>query len=544
MKLPQRVVRLLLSSMMFLSLAIRFPFSNHELGVDSFFIHNLATNIAKDGNAEWVLSPLSLFGWYPMSYPSGGPFLIATSAFLVDMPIETTILLLSMGFGAVGVLTAFVMAHEFRDDDLFCITVSFVYAFAPRFLDFTLWSASMRGLFVVLLPMFVWSTLRASREPKLKNFALVLGLFLVMASIHRMAALLAAMLGALVGAMMVGVTFRILRLNLPRLLLSNTFRRLSGLLILMGFTGIGATILFGTSVLGEYSQGELLSGKSIEIELFNLGISLARSVGLGLALATLGFLVLVRSRNKTLRESYVVLVFLALIPTLFLRQYTGFYILPFVAILGGLALAGLMRLRSPKIRRVVFAAFLVSILAFSAGVLRYEIDHSTTVPDATYSTALYLRNGCGGDRVIANDGLLAVRVASIAACPVLPIGGAGVTSQGPELLAYHYFTSDEVSRNIGRLPLQDLTLESDSPWVAYGIDAQTDWVRIMQSPYDNPTSTLARYRPNLYLENRDVELNLYSFGHTFPSAFAGSAHDEAYLIYESPVESVYYVYSP
>jgi len=190
-KLDRRIVISALASMIFLSLALRYPETEHELGVDSFFIHNLATNIANDGFAEWILNPLSMFGWYPLSYPSGGPFLLAASSDLGGTSIETTILFLSLAFGAMGVLASFVMAREFRDDDLFCLSVAFIYSFAPRFLAFTLWSASMRGLFMVLLPIFVWSVLRTHREPKPVNFGIVLGLFLLLASTHRLAALLA-----------------------------------------------------------------------------------------------------------------------------------------------------------------------------------------------------------------------------------------------------------------------------------------------------------------------------------------------------------------
>lgn len=544
MKLPHRVTRLLLLGMMAVSLALRFPTTDHEVGVDSFFIHNLATNIVMDGNAEWILSPFSFFGWYPMSYPSGGPLLIATTSQLSSQSIELTILLLSLGLGAIGVLTSFVMAHEFRDDDLLALAVSFVYAFAPRLLDFTLWSGSMRGLFVVLLPAFVWATLRAARAPSAKNFVLVLSLFLLMASVHRMAALLAAVCGALIAALVFMVAMKLLRGRFPRLLLTNGFRRLSLFLALAAFVGFAAAVLFGGNVLNEYSQGELFSGHSAEIEIMNLGVSLARSVGLVLVFAAIGLILLLRTRNKSVREAYVVLVFMALMPTLFLRQYTGFYILPFVAILGGLALAGLMKLRSSQVRRAVGAFFVVSILAFSLGVLHYEVDHSPTIPDATYSTALYLHSGWANDVVIANDGLMGVRVASFAGLRLLPIGGAGTTSQGPELLAYDFISAGDVTKNLGRVPLADLTLDTDSPWVVYAIDAQSDWVAIMQAPYYRATGILSHYHPSLYLENREFAYNLYAFDHMSPSAFAGSAHDSAYLLYESPSESVYYVQLP
>src|SRR3990170_905857 len=66
MKLSKRVMRCLLLVVTLLAVAMRFPRTEHEVGVDSFFIHNLATNIRDNGFAEWILSPLSFLGWYPL----------------------------------------------------------------------------------------------------------------------------------------------------------------------------------------------------------------------------------------------------------------------------------------------------------------------------------------------------------------------------------------------------------------------------------------------------------------------------------------------
>ena len=541
MKLPRRTVLSSIAGMMVLTLILRYPTTPHEMGVDSFFIHNLATSISRDGAAEWILSPLSLFGWYPLSYPSGGPILIASFAELSGQPIEGGILLLSLLFGALGVPMAFVMAREFRDDNLFCIAVAFTYAFAPRYLAFTLWSASMRSLFMVLLPLFIWAVLRTHRDPRLINFALVATMFFILSVTHRLAILMAIVLVAFLAAILLQLVLKTLRLRFPRIVLASPFRRATPYLTIGAFGGAAGSMIFGTDVLHQYSTGELFSGATIQTELLNFGVSLARSVGLSLLFAFAGVLVITRSRNKTLREPFLLLAFIGLTPTLFLRVYTGFYILPFIAIFAGLAIVGIARLRRRRIRQVAIAAFFVTSLVFSTGVLRYEIDHTTSMPNTTYTTALYASPCSQHETLVANDGLMGIRVAAVSSCGYLPVGGAGTTFQSPELLAYGYFDAQEVWGNMSPVPLRELTLDSDSPWFVSSIQAEADWVTIMQSRFDATNPALARYTPTFYLENRNFPGSFVAFGNQYPSTFASSTYEGAYKIYEGDAEALWYV---
>jgi hypothetical protein len=544
MKLHRRVVLCVLSSMTLLSLTLRYPQTPHELGVDSFFIHNLATTIVADGRAEWILNPLSYFGWYPLSYPSAGPFLIAGFSDVGGLSVELSILLLSLAFGALGVPMTFAMAREFRDDDLFCLAVAFAYSFAPRYLAFTLWSASMRSLFMVLLPLFVWIVLRTHREPTLRNFGLVLVMFLMLAGIHRLAILMAIVIIAFVAATLVHVVLRTMRIRFPKVVLAAPYRRVSPYLALGAFAGTAGAMVFGTNVLSEYSTGELFSGTDPQIELLNFGVSLARSVGLSLVFAVLGIIVMVRLRNKTLREPFLLLAFLSLTPTLFLRVYTGFYILPFIAIFAGLAIVGFMRIQRPRIRATLVITFFAASLVFSTGVLDYEVNHTTVLPMTMYSTALYVKGYSGDPTAIANDGLVGIRVASVSGCSYLPVGGAGTTFQSPELLAYHYFTPGEVQSNLAWVPFQDLTLDSDSPWSVPSIQAEADWVAIMQSPFGAYGATIRRYHPTLFLENKYLPGSFFAFGNEYPSAFATTAYSGAYKIYDGDAEALWYVSAP
>ena len=103
MRFSRRVNYLLLGALVFLNIALRFPKGLHEEGYDSFFIHVLSNSIVDAGHAKWVLHPMSLYGLYPLSYPSSQPFLLAGGSLLSGIDMEMMILLNSIVLGLIGV---------------------------------------------------------------------------------------------------------------------------------------------------------------------------------------------------------------------------------------------------------------------------------------------------------------------------------------------------------------------------------------------------------------------------------------------------------
>lgn len=544
MRLPRRTVWSLLSAIMATSLILRYPSSPHEVGVDSFFIHNLAANLSARGEAPWTLNVLSYAGLFPMSYPAAGPFLVSELQQLSGSSVEVSILLVSMIAGSLGVLTSFMLAREFRRDDVFCLFVSFVYALAPRFLTFELWTASSRGLFMSLLPVFIWALLRLNRALTPKYVATTAALFLFMTTVHRLAALLVVILIAFFAAIVMLYLLRIMRLRQPQLLLSRKYRLASPYLALLGFALVTVFTLLGTNVLAQYSTGELASGTSPGVELLNLTVSLARSVGLSLALALAGLFVLVRIRNKGIGEAFFLVAFLALTPTLFLRFYTGFYILPFVAVLGALGVKGIMGAHPGMLRKIGVTAVVIGVLASSTGILTYEISQTPVLSEETYSTSLYVRATPGSNIIISNDGLLGVQVASISLDPYLPVGGASTLQQSPELLIYGFYTADQVETETQQVPIWNLTLDGGGFWDTPSIHAADDWSGLLQSTYPISNAVFARYHPTLLIVTKTEGASFNAFGRQYESTYVLSAEAQTYQIYESATDAIWYVGEP
>jgi hypothetical protein len=546
MKIGRKTTLALLLAIICFNLLLRYPQSEHEVGVDSFFIHALSGTIVADGHAKWILNPLSLFGWYPLSYPSAGPFLLASTSVTTGVNLEASILLVAMMLGPIGILGAFIMARQFRPETSFGLCVALIYGLAPRFLSFTLWSASTRNLFMAILPIFVWALLRQHRRNSAANLvAFVLSLS-ILAATHRLIVLMVAVFLAFLVAVVVQVAARTLRIRFPEFVLQNATRRVAPYAVILSLVALSGGVLLGTNVLQDYSKGELLSGSHPATQATNLAISIARSGGLALPLLPIGLVKVVRQRNKGIGESFLAMALLALIPTLSLRNYAGFLILPFLAIFGALGLIAIVeRVRRTRWRRaIVSVGLVVAIAGFSSAVLEVEILRSGELPSHTYVTGTYLRELRLPGTVIANDGLTGVHVASVSGVRILPVGGAGTTFQSPELLAYRFYTPDEVNQVITRVDIFSITIESDSIWVAGGIQAEADWVYILDSAYGHiPSEYMRRYEPSVYLEADRSTGTYLAYDNQYCSNLALTMHEEAYRIYSNGEESLWWIYS-
>src|SRR5437870_8118412 len=116
MRLPSKTAHALLLFLLSLNLIARFPRTPHELGFDGFVYHGMTTSLIYSGYAEWILTPLSYFGLYPLSHPSGSFFFLADLSQVAGTPVEAAILIFDMSLVSLGLFFSFVMLFGFRRD--------------------------------------------------------------------------------------------------------------------------------------------------------------------------------------------------------------------------------------------------------------------------------------------------------------------------------------------------------------------------------------------------------------------------------------------
>jgi hypothetical protein len=541
---PRKVVGASLLSIAFLSMALRYP-GDHEIGVDSFFIHTIAQSISSQGFAAWAPNLLAYFGWYPVSYPSGAPFLLSSVSQIAGVNMEPATLVTSTLLGLVGLLTAFLMAREFRSHALFALSVALIYGLAPRFLLSTLWQASTRNLFMAILPLFVWSLLRFQRIRSLTNLSMCGSIFVVLAAAHRLVAIVPLIILAFLVAVVIVRGYRVLRRSNPRFIMSGTRKgliRWAGLVITVG---AGAGFLFGTHVLAEYSVGELATGSSVQIELLNLAVSLARSIGLAAPLALVGLVYAPWLKNGGFREIFCMTALVAMVPTLFLRLYTGFYVLPFLAIIGSYGLHAIVQRLAEWKRagQVVVVVAALSIVLFSGLVLHYEQRLNPPMSSATYGSGLFLAEANPGATVVCNDQTRCSQIAASGGMRTVPTAGGSPDDPSPEMLVFGFYNLSEVNQHIIRVPLEDLTVNSNSVLTTIGLDPHADYVSLVGSSLDRiPTSLATRYRPMYYYEIKSGYGSFFGDnGVAYPSTLADSVHREAYSVYTDGSEIIWWI---
>jgi len=163
MRLPRKTLYALLLFLLGLNLVVRYPRTPHELGFDGFVYHGMTASLIQNGHAEWVLTPFSYFGLYPLSHPSGSFFFLADLAQLAGTPVEAAILLFDMSLVALGLLSAFLLSMEIRRDEGLALLVAALFSLSPRFVSGLLWEIPTRTLFSALVPLLIWLLLRLHR---------------------------------------------------------------------------------------------------------------------------------------------------------------------------------------------------------------------------------------------------------------------------------------------------------------------------------------------------------------------------------------------
>lgn len=539
MKQRTRSVVSVLLSLTALNLALRYPSTAHELGVDSFLFHAMAASLQKDGVALWILNSLSYFGLYPLSHPSGGPFLAVSISDLAGVPLEGSILLVDLAVAVAGVLGGFVLGLDLTKNDKFALLLAAVFSLTPAMIGGLIWQMPTRIMFTTLLPLFLSTLIRLAQSPRWQHSFLLAVFLFMMAAFHRLTALIALVALSYLFTGIFLAVLRTLRIRRPRLFLRSGFVKRAPSLSVIAVLAVFVGTLAFSGVLPQYATGVVASGSSASIELLNLAVSLARSSGLLLPLSFLGVVAVATSKNKGFKEPLVVLAFITFTPLLFLRDYTGYYTVPFTSILVAYGIRDLyQRIHHPKMRAATIACILGIMVVSSAAITTYNIRTITSMSPETYTIALYVKSATSGT-VVFNEGLIGERVDSIAVIPFLPVGGATTAFQSPELLIYGFVNRSKMDRQIYPLPLSQLTVDSDSPFELDGVQAEGDWVYILLSPVGNIPAQYAHYNASYVMESRWLSGRYTAYGNLYPSQLLVTAHDERYVTFEDSTVAMY-----
>ncbi len=254
MRLPSKPTYAFLLFLCVINLAIRYPRTPHELGYDGFIYHGMTVSLVQNGYALWILHPLSYFGLYPLSQPSGSLFFLAGLNELGGMEVEASILIFDFGLVFLGLLGSFILSMEIRRDEPLALTVAALFSLSPRLVSGLLWEIPTRTLFSALVPIFLWALLRFHRGRDARSLTFGLVVLALMMSAHRLAVMMSAVVVAFILTEVVLVAVRTLRIRYASLVLRSRFRRSANIAVLVGFFAITISLMTAGGILAGYGE--------------------------------------------------------------------------------------------------------------------------------------------------------------------------------------------------------------------------------------------------------------------------------------------------
>ena len=439
----KRTNLLLLTALVLLSIALRYPLVEHErFQTDSYFVHSLSQSIVEEARARWTFHPLSYFGYYPDSYPSGSAFALAVFSILSGAGAELSILLEDMILGVVFCLGVFGISRCFLRRTEYALLASFLALTSARFVDTTYFNASARGILVVLFMLVILSALLAGSTRRSGLYAFVVFFVFGCFAVHHMAVLLALMgLAYILTSLLVDYLLPRVHLR-KRKFVSAYYAALTVSLFLFSF---GYFVLLAEKVKSSYEGTSVFNfDPPILSTALNIAISYTNQIGFVLPVAILGIPLILRRARLSKSSLLPIAVLVSFIPVLGSGLYISMLLAPFVAIIAMMWLSSIPEAKKRDYFSVIVVAVLVcsSILVPVWSIQRWNSEKQRTgdtaeVGDQVFNDATYLKYEDADALSICNTDVLSSELAAIS--------GTGLVGSG----VYAAINGDTTAAQIG-----------------------------------------------------------------------------------------------
>jgi hypothetical protein len=152
----KRSKAILLFLLFILNVIIRIPSIPHEKGIDSFFLHLLASSLSVYGEATWWINKFSIFGFFPFSYASATPFTLSGIQQVADVSMEQSILLYCVLLGLFSMFSMYLFAGALYNNFFFKYIASMSFSLSQGILLYTTWEVGGRGVYLIFVPLFLY----------------------------------------------------------------------------------------------------------------------------------------------------------------------------------------------------------------------------------------------------------------------------------------------------------------------------------------------------------------------------------------------------
>lgn len=403
MKFSKRTNILLLIFLIAFSIVMRIPPEPHEIGSDSFANHLLADSISRDGYAKWIVHPLSFFGLYPLSYPSGGIFFLSAMSQSMNINMEYTILLSSLLIGIMGALFVYILAKDIKNDTFFAFSVAMLFSASRIFLGWTTWTFTTRGMFIAIFPLILWSLIKMYNTNHKHKYIFLLLLFsAILGTVHRMIFFIIAII----------FTSWFISIFLYKLLqcysISKKAISFYSLLFMIFLISPLVYPIYAPDFEYLSKAGYFFQGTGFYIVFLNLGAWYAMGNGILLILVPLGVLsqlYLLYKEKAEFPNVFFLITLLLCLPFLMDLKYMRTFMILIISIFIGFGFVELIGMFDRiKLKRKTTVVILVVILLGSLMIPMVITVHKTapslTCPsymhEQTYNTGLFMGKYCNG----------------------------------------------------------------------------------------------------------------------------------------------------
>ena len=418
-----------------LNIIFRIPTTPHEVGYDTFTIHVLANSVSAFGQANWWANPLSIVGFFPLSYASAVPFIVSGISQCTAMNVELVILLYSFLLGIFSIFAAYLMAGVIWDNDFFKFLVAFVFSTSQGILTFSTWTANARTLFVIILPLFIYLLLKAHTF-KVRCYILTFILLTLLLATHNYIYLtIPVIIGyfVVVAFYKLGKYINVKSIKIPE--------NLVNICVFASFLIMFSIPFLISRDLWLSDPETIRAGVGSRYTLMSFMLSnYVRYIGILIILVVGGYTYLLLKRRKKFEEWFLLIALACLAPFLYVSTYMKWFIAPFAFLLIGIALTNIAiagtQTKTPFYRnKKIFLTSLVIILLSSIIFTGYYQDiHFITNPppydrymkEQTYIGGLWIRDSIDKN-LFYDDSLTALRTFAVSEVPTLFGGAIGLT---------------------------------------------------------------------------------------------------------------------
>jgi len=493
-----------------LNIILRNSIIPHERMYDSFEMHLMANSLSEFGEARWWLHPTSIVGMYPNSYASAISFLLSGLSQLTSIDIEKMTYIYGIIVGLFTIGACYILASLFFKNEFVKFIVAFGYSTSAGVLHYSMWTANARGLFIVLLPLFLYLLLK-SRKDRMKFGLLSLILFLLLFSTHHLAFYLLPVFAAFIAILIVPIVKKHVNIKVPE--------QVVPLLIIF---------LFILMISYPFLTHTFMTVGSRWDNLFIMSTEYPRYIGPLVFFSIGGLAHLIFKPKKSSEEWFLLISFAFLLVFVFDYRYMKWFSIIFAMLLAGASFNNIYLLHKngrAYINLIVTIIILIAII-FSGYFQLVKTTNYYIIDDNSYTSGIWIKENSIGVG-ISNSRWDTWKIASISESPFLT--GSSTVDQAYGLVDARGF----------ELEKRDITDEKfwlEKPYARIkGLTSDSIWEMLMsRSFYDSSYSKISN-RFNITYFAESVRLTGYKESHRGyeQSPFISSITSSKICVYDS-----------